>query len=139
MLQCIALRYLFASIIYLEVRKILHQIYGLSILLRGHWLLMKTVPVPGYGAGILTKDGNLATYIDKLLMAGHLWRDGWAPKGLLRTIPVIGTAILGLLTGQLLRSEKSASDKTMYMFLYGNIGLVAELIIDPWFPINSGL
>lgn len=138
-LQRIALCYLFASIIYIEFRNIRYQLYWLAALLGGYWLLMVTVPVPEYGAGVLSKEGNLAAYIDQLVMNRHLWQDGWEPEGLLSTIPAIGTVIIGLLTGQLLRSEKSAKDKTIYMFIYGNVGLVAGLIIDQWFPINKGL
>ncbi|MEL7832665.1 DUF5009 domain-containing protein [Fodinibius sp. Rm-B-1B1-1] len=138
-LQRIALCYLFASVIYLEFRKVRQLIYWVAALLGGYWLLMMTVPVPGHGAGVLTKEGNLATYIDQLVMGGHLWQQGWEPEGLLSTIPAIGTVILGLLTGQLLRSSKSPKDKAIYMFIYGNVGLVAGLIIDQWFPINKGL
>lgn len=138
-LQRIALCYLFASVIYIEFRKIRQQIYWMAGLLGGYWLLMMTVPVPGNGSGVLTKEGNLATYIDQLVMAGNLWQPGWEPEGLLSTIPAIGTVLLGLLTGQLLRSSKSDNEKTIYMFFYGNVGLVAGLIIDQWFPINKGL
>lgn len=138
-LQRIALCYLFASIIYLEFRKVRHLIYWLGGLLVGYWLLMMTMPVPGYGAGVLTKEGNLAAHIDQWVMAGHLWQEGWDPEGLLSTIPAIGTVVLGLLTGLLLQSDKSEKDKIIYMFLYGNMGLVAGLIIDQWFPINKGL
>lgn len=138
-LQRIALCYLFASIIYIEFRKVRHLIYWLGALLGGYWLLMMTVPVPGHGAGVLTQEGNLASYIDQLVMGGHLWQEGWEPEGLLSTIPAIGTVLLGLLTGELLRSSKSAKDKVIYMFVFGNIGLVGGLIIDQWFPINKGL
>ncbi len=138
-LQRIALCYLFASIVYLEFRKIRTQVFWVIGLLAGYWLLMSTVPVPGHGAGDLSREGNLAAYIDQLVMADHLWKTGWDPEGLLSTIPAIGTVLLGLLTGKLLRSEKSAKDKLIQMFLYGNLGLVTGLIVDVWFPINKGL
>ena len=138
-LQRIALCYLFASIIYLEFRKIRSQIIWVVGLLGGYWLLMVVVPVPGHGAGDLSREGNLAAYIDQLVMANHLWKPGWDPEGLLSTIPAIGTVLLGLLTGQLLRSEQSKNEKVIQMFLYGHLGLVAGLIIDLWFPINKGL
>jgi len=138
-LQRIALCYLFASIIYLEFRKVRAQVFWMIGLLAGYWLVMTTIPVPGHGAGDLSREGNLAAYIDQLVMADHLWKPGWDPEGLLSTIPAIGTTLLGLLTGKLLRSQQSDKDKVIQMFLYGNLGLVAGLIIDLWFPINKGL
>jgi predicted acyltransferase len=138
-LQRIALCYLFASVIYLEFRKLRSLVIWIVGLLGGYWLLMTTVPVPGYGAGDLSRAGNLAAYVDQLVMAEHLWKPGWDPEGLLSTIPAIGTVLLGLLTGKLLRSPKSDKEKVIQMFLYGNAGLVSGLIIDTWFPINKGL
>lgn len=138
-LQRIALCYLFASIIYLEAQKIKKQLIWVIALLGGYWLLMTVIPVPGHGAGDLSREGNLAAYVDQLVMADHLWKPGWDPEGLLSTIPAIGTVLLGLLTGELLRSEQSRKDKVIQMFLFGNLGLVAGLIIDVWFPINKGL
>ena len=138
-LQRIALCYLFASIIYLEFQKIRSQLSWVAGLLGGYWLLMTVVPVPGHGAGDFSREGNLAAYVDQLVMADHLWKPGWDPEGLLSTIPAIGTVLLGLLTGELLRSEQSQKEKVIQMFLYGNLGLVAGLVMDVWFPINKGL
>lgn len=138
-LQRIALCYLFASVIYLEFRKLSSLVVWTIGLLGGYWLLMTTVSVPGYGAGDLSRAGNLAAYVDQIVMAEHLWKPGWDPEGLLSTIPAVGTVLLGLLTGKLLRSQKSDKEKVIRMFLYGNVGLVSGLIINTWFPINKGL
>lgn len=138
-LQRIALCYFFASVIYLEFRKLSSLVVWTIGLLGGYWLLMTTVSVPGYGAGDLSRAGNLAAYVDQMVMAEHLWKPGWEPEGLLSTIPAVGTVLLGLLTGMLLRSQKSDKEKVIQMFLYGNVGLVSGLIIDTWFPINKGL
>ncbi|NGP89518.1 acyltransferase family protein [Fodinibius halophilus] len=138
-LQRIALCYLFASIIFMEFRKVKSLVLWTAGILIGYWVLMMAVPVPGHGAGVLTKEGNLATYLDQLLLGGHLWQPGWEPEGLLSTIPAVATVLIGLLTGKLLRSQKSDKEKVIRMFLYGNAGLVLGLIMDAWFPINKGL
>lgn len=138
-LQRIALCYLFASIILLESKRPVTQAgwaFGLIIF---YWVIMKTVPVPGHGAGVLTMKGNLATYLDNLIMPNHLWKPRWDPEGLLSTIPAISTVLIGVLTGHLLRSEKSKTEKTVWMFVLGNVGLVSGLVVDVWFPINKGL
>jgi predicted acyltransferase len=55
------------------------QVAALLGLLGGYWLFMMLVPVPGYGAGILDKEGNFAAYIDNLVLNGrsigtHVWQ-----------------------------------------------------------------
>lgn len=138
-LQRIAVCYLFASVIYLEFKKIRWlAVWGLG-LITFYWIIMMVIPVPGFGAGVLTKEGNLAAYIDQVVMTGHLWKPGWDPEGLLSTIPAIATVLIGIITGRLLRSDYSRNEKAIYMFVFGNVGLVAGLIAGYWFPINKGL
>ena len=40
---------------------------------------MMYIPVPGYGAGVLTRDGNFGAYIDRLIIPkAHLYKgDGF--------------------------------------------------------------
>jgi len=137
-LQRIGVAYLFASIIVIEFQR-RGQAYWAFGLIIFYWIIMKTIPVPGYGAGNLSIEGNLATYIDNMFMPGHLWKPHWDPEGFLSTIPAISTVLMGVLTGHLLRSDKSKLDRTVYMFVFGNIGLVAGIIMNEWFPINKGL
>ena len=87
--------------------------------------------------------GNLCWFIDSNLLAGHTWRGspvaGFDPEGILSTIPAIGTALMGVLTGHLLRSKLSREEKTAWMFVAGNFLLLLGAILDMWFPINKGL
>lgn len=138
-LQRISLCYLFASVIYLEFRKPVKLAWWTGGLLAFYWALMMLVPVPGHGAGELTMEGNLATFVDNAIFGAHTWQPGWEPEGLLSTIPAIGTVLLGLLTGQLLNSDYSKKDKALYMYVAGSLGLLAGVIINQWFPINKGL
>jgi predicted acyltransferase len=102
---------------------------------------MKFVPVPGYGAGLLDKQGNFAQYIDQLLLSGHMWASSktWDPEGIVSTLPAIATTLFGILTGHLLRLRASAEEKTAWMFLTGNALIVAGLILNTWLPINKSL
>jgi predicted acyltransferase len=99
--------------------------------------------VPGYGAGVVEPTGNLAWFIDSNLLAGHTWRGapvpGFDPEGIFSTIPAIGTALMGVLTGHLLRSRLTGEEKTAWMFVAGNFLLLAGAILDMWFPINKAL
>jgi predicted acyltransferase len=139
-LQRIAVCYLIAGFLalYTSRRVQIGMTFGLLAL---YWILMKTIHVPGYGAGVWAAEGNLAWYIDSHLLAGHTWRGapvpGFDPEGIFSTIPAIATTMFGVFTGAYLRSEHSKEEKTAWMFVAGNILLLLGLIMDNWLPINK--
>jgi predicted acyltransferase len=110
----------------------------------GYWLLMRFVPVPGFGVPthnipLLDPDRNLAAWLDRRLLAGHLYEGTRDPEGVLSTIPAIATSLLGMLTAQWLRSPGRAQIKALGMALFGVVGVVAGQILDLGFPINKKL
>ncbi len=137
-LQRIAVCYFFTSLIVLRTTW-RGQAATSVVLMMVYWLLMKLVPVPGYGAGVLGKDGNLAAYVDNLLLHGHTWKPTWDPEGIISTLPAISTTLFGVLTGHWLRSEKTPLEKTAGLFVFGNIGLLLGVIMDIWLPVNKNL
>lgn len=137
-LQRIALCYFFASAIFLAFKTKWHVFFTLSFPFI-YWLLMELVPVPGYGAGILEKEGNLAQYIDNLLLRGHLYVGTWDPEGLLSTIPAIATVMMGVLTGEHLRSNRSPHEKAANLFFFGSLSVFIGALWNSWFPINKNL
>jgi predicted acyltransferase len=103
---------------------------------------MMLIPVPGYGAGVLTAEGNLSAYVDRLLLPGKLHRTVYDPEGLLSTIPAIGSAMLGVFTGQFLQipSEKwNKVKKGFALIIAAAILLVAGLLWSMFFPINKNM
>ena len=137
-LQRIAVCYLFAAIIALCTGT-RGQSLAIVILLAGYWALMTFVPVPGYGAGHLDPDGNLAAYLDRRLMLGHLWKPTWDPEGLLSTMPAIATVLFGLLTGAWLRTGRPRERITLGLIAFGALGLTLGQLLHFWFPINKNL
>lgn len=135
-LQRIAVVYLIASIIYLYVKERWQLIVSISILIF-YWLAMTLIPVPEYGAGNLSPDGNLAAFIDRTLMKGHLWRENWDPEGILSTFPAVVTTMIGILTGRWLLKSNDKFETTSGMFVVGSILIVFGVIWDIWFPINK--
>jgi predicted acyltransferase len=111
----------------------------IALLLAGYWALMTFVPVPGYGAGRLDPDGNLAAYLDRRLMLGHLWRPTWDPEGILSTLPAIATTLIGALAGAWLRSRQAQGRKVAGLLAAGAAGLLAGRLLDAYFPINKNL
>src|SRR5215831_5563392 len=114
-LQRIALVYFFASLIILHTSP-RGQAFIAMFLLLFYWAVMELVPVPGYGAGVLTPEGNLITYTDNLLLHNHL-TEPIDPEGMLSTIPAIATALLGVLTGYWIRSRRDPYEKAAGLFV----------------------
>jgi predicted acyltransferase len=135
----IGLAYMFAGLIVLNtgVRAQLAWIVGLLV---GYWAALKFIPVPGFGAGDLSPGHTLTDYIDRLLIPGRLYQGDRDPEGLLGTVPAIGTALMGAVTGRLLGNERrSGYFKTAAMFLAGLLCLGAALLWNLNFPINKNL
>jgi predicted acyltransferase len=137
-LQRIALCYLAASAIYLTLDQ-KKRIITTTLLIVFYWILMTAVPVPGYGAGVLTKNGNLAAYIDRQLLPGHLYAGSWDPEGFLSTISALATTMLGLLTAEHLRSNRTPNNKSTALFLSGVLLVATGAIWNLSFPINKNL
>jgi predicted acyltransferase len=54
-------------------------------------------------------------------------------------LPAIGTTLLGVLTGYWIRSARPATEKTVWLFVAGNAGLIVGLLWGAVFPINKNL
>ncbi len=142
-LQRIAVAYCAAAVItlYSGTRA---RVAWIAALLVGYWIVMRFVPVPGFGLPgrdipLLHPDANLAAYLDRKLMLGHLWERTRDPEGVLSTFPAIATALCGVLTGEWLRSERAPRQKASGMLLVGMAAIVAGELWGIWFPINKKL
>lgn len=135
----ISLSCFFAAIIYLN-NSPKKQVIWFSVLLLGYWAVMMLIPVPGFGAGTLTPEGNFEAFIDRVFLPGKLHRKMYDPEGLLSTIPAIGSAMLGVFTGQFLRrQEQSKLQKGLFLVVFAAILLLAGLAWNPRFPINKNM
>src|SRR5258708_18877528 len=116
-LQRIAIVY--AAIAALTERTSWRTQVGVAVsLLLGYWLLLTVVPVPGHGSGVLTPEGNLASYVDRLLLGRHLLTPLYDPEGLLSTLPAIATALCGVFAGGWLK-EPRANRRTLSLWAAG--------------------
>src|SRR5215472_17258874 len=93
-------------------------------LLVGYWILLRYLPAPGYGLPgrdipLLDPDTNLAAYLDRRLLLGHLWEGTRDPEGILSTLPAIATGLCGVLTGDWLRSARLSRQKITGMLTIG--------------------
>ncbi|QJD96668.1 DUF5009 domain-containing protein [Mucilaginibacter robiniae] len=137
----IGLAWFFAGLIYLN-NSVKGQVVWFAVLLLGYWAAMMLIPVPGYGAGVLTMDGSLESYIDRLLLPGRLHDEVHDPEGILSTIPAIGTALLGMFAGQFLKYDSvnwSMLKKGGYLLLAGILLIALGTLWNLSFPINKRL
>jgi predicted acyltransferase len=135
----IGLAYMFANIIYLYTSKRGQWIWFGSLLV-GYWLLLAFTSAPGFPHGDLTMQGNFASYIDRSIIPGRLYLGIHDPEGLMSTIPAIGTGLLGIFAGELLKnSPLSPSGKAGRLALAGVVSLVLALVWNLVFPINKNL
>jgi predicted acyltransferase len=137
-LQRIALCYFFTALLYIH-SGVRGRAAVVVIILASYWLVMKLIPVPGYGAGGLDLQGNLCSYIDTRVLAGHLYKPQFDPEGILSTFPAIATAVLGTLAGDWLRTSKKGLAKTAGLAASGGALVILGLALHPYFPINKQL
>jgi predicted acyltransferase len=139
-LQRIAVCYWLASIIFLNTRTRTQILISAGLLLF-YWILVKTVPAPGYAAGDLTKEGSLPSFVDRVVFGKHVWAQAkvYDPEGILSTIPALVTTLIGVLTGSWLRSERSRIEKAAGMFVAGAVLVAIGWGWNAFFPINKAL
>ena len=123
-LQRIAICYLFASLLFLNFN-LRGMIAAFAALLVGYWALMTFVPVPGIGAGSFAPDANLANWIDAHYLPGHLFDKTRDPEGMLSTLPAIGTCLLGVFAGMLLKDARFSPQQKSLALISTGIALVA--------------
>lgn len=138
-LQRIAVCYLFAALVVMNtgVRGQVAVAGGILVL---YWAILRLLPVPGFGAGVLTPQGNLGAYIDQSFLPRpyccYTFGDN---EGIVSTLPAIATALLGVLAGHWLRTRQAPRRKFMGLALAGIASLLVGLAWGHWFPVIKNL
>ena len=112
----IAVCYLVVGLLCLVTRRTAVLLSLAIVLLLGYWILMRYVPVPGFGMPgrdipLLDPDRNLTAVIDRafssftlsIFHTGQLYEGTRDPEGALSTLPAIATTLFGAVTGVWLR------------------------------------
>jgi predicted acyltransferase len=130
-LQAIASGYLISSILILYLR-VPWQVIGTGLLLIIYWTLLTLAPVPGYGPGVITPEGNFAIYIDKLVFGIH--QDGTTYSWIISSLNFGATTMLGVFSGYLLQSGMEVKRKSLYLAAAGAALILLGSIWHIWFP-----
>jgi predicted acyltransferase len=142
-LQRIAICYVLTSVLELWTSW-RTQLAVAAACLIGYWALMRFVPVPGFGVPthdipLLDPDRNIAAWLDRKLLMGHLYEGTRDPEGVISTIPALATCLAGLLTGKWLKTARSQGSKALGMAVAGVVAIAVGRTWDLWFPINKKL
>ncbi len=132
----IGFAYLFAGMIVILTRNFKFRLIWLGGILLGYAIIQNFIPVPGFGAGVLTSEGSINSYIDQMLLPGRLHGKVFDPEGLLCIISATGITLMGALAGEVLRN-KSWGDykKLLILAISGVTGIVLALILMPFYPV----
>ena len=158
----IGLAWMFAALIFMQTGWRVRAVIT-SALLVGCWLLAGFVPAPdAQGADILTAEGSIVGYIDRILLPGRVLYGSIDPEGILGTVPAIATALLGMFAGEWVKmgaevsgerlentaspgkspasghsSLPTAKGRVLWMLLAGIVMLALGLLWGEVFPVNK--
>ncbi|MBM1104552.1 DUF5009 domain-containing protein [Aurantibacter crassamenti] len=127
-----------AALLYLNF-SLVKRVYWIAGILLIYYAAMFLVPVPGYGAGDLSFEGNLVGWFDRTFLPGRLHQVTYDELGILTTFPAVCIAIFGSLAGDILRNKSTENKKTLTLVGIGLICVVIGLIWNLHFPINKRL
>jgi predicted acyltransferase len=138
----IGLAWMFGALIFVNTKTIT-RVWITAALLIGYWLLLNFVPAPdANGADRFSMQGCLVGYVDRVCMPGHLYKEIHDPEGLLGTIPAIGTALLGMFTGEFVRLQReklTGCRKVLYMLICGAAFILLGILWNQVFPFNKNI
>jgi predicted acyltransferase len=116
-------------------------------LILGYAILLKFVPVPGFGANRFDPEGSWPAYIDRIIPGiQHIYQGGvneagqvvYDPEGLLSTFPAMFNILAGLLIGLLIQKQTPAK-AVGGVALAGLMLVLAALALDGQIPIIKKL
>ena len=116
------------------------RIFWIAGLLLFYYAALFLVPVPGYGAGDLSFEGNLTGWIDRTFLPGRLHQVTYDELGLFTQIPALCLTVLGSLAGDMLRrADATDYTKLRNLAIGGVICLIIAAVWSLHFPINKHL
>lgn len=139
-LQRISLAYVLSAFAVLNLSRRWLWVLALTLLI-GYWGAMQLIPVPGFGTGNLTAEGNLGGYIDRLILGTkHLYKGGsFDPEGIFSTFSAVVSVLLGYFTGAWLREQAIKSRTSLNLAIFGLSSVIVGHFWGLLFPINKQL
>jgi predicted acyltransferase len=100
------------------------------------WALLMLIPVPGFGSGVLTPEGNAAAYVDHVVLGSFSYGlNTW----FLSYLGFASSVLLGVLAGEFLAGSASARKKVGGLVGAGCALVALGLVWSLCFPIIKPL
>src|SRR5699024_11888144 len=99
------------------------RLYWLAGLLIFYWIALLFIPVPRYGAGDLSQEGNMATYINSIIVPGRLIDGIYDENGYFQHIAATGLVLMGTLAGTMLRNGWRENRKIIILSAAGALAI----------------
>jgi predicted acyltransferase len=126
-------------VLYLNLTSVKRLAVVGAILLLYYAALM-LVPVPGFGAGDLSFEGNLVGWFDRTFLPGRLLQGTYDELGLLTQFPALCLTLLGVFAGEILKNSSFTDrGKVGRLVLAGMVCLAVGLLWSRHFPIAKRL
>jgi predicted acyltransferase len=92
--------------------------------------------VPGIGAGVLTPEGTINGWVDRLLLPGRFYDKIFDPEGVLCILSATSVTLMGGLAGLVLKSGKIAAYRKTVILAASGVGLTTlGYVLGSWYPI----
>jgi len=132
----IGVAYFFSALIVIYSHSFRSRFIWLGAILLIVALVQLLVPVPDIGAGVLTPEGCINGYIDRLLIPGKLYGGFFDPEGILCSLSATGITLMGTIAGHILRNKKTSDwHKFGYLVLAGISGISLALVLSTFYPV----
>lgn len=116
------------------------RVMVIACVLLSHYALLFLVPVPNFGAGDLSIEGNLVGWIDRHFLPGRLLQKIYDENGILTQFPALCLTLMGTLAGDVLRRKTTTEIRKLILLLaMGGCCLALGLFWNLHFPINKHL
>jgi predicted acyltransferase len=132
----IGFAYMFASLIVIYTKSFKQRLYWIGGILLSIAIIQLLIPVPGIGAGVLTPEGCINGYFDRMLLPGRLYGGTFDPEGLLCIVSAVTVTLMGTVAGHFLRDKKTNDQqKIKTLSIFGVSSIAVALILSTFYPI----
>jgi len=142
----IGIAYFFTYLVVIFSRSFKTSLFWLVGILAGVAFIQLLIPVPGIGAGVLTPEGCINGYIDRMFLPGRLayGPDGngvptggiFDALGILCIVSATGITLMGTIAGNILqRATLTEYRKTGILAIIGLTLIVVALLLSPFYPV----
>lgn len=134
----IGICYFFASLLVIHTNWKAQALTAVALIV-GYWAAVMFIPVPGFGAGVLTPEGCLTTWLDQKIIPGKLGMEIYDRQGVLSTFTALASTLIGVIAGHWMFSKRTEKQKTLGLVIAGIVLIITGKIWGQFFLISRNI